>query len=781
MWFDSKRRFFLADSVWTPMDRNGRSIGVPWSAFTLAMLLVGNALSAQQITGRVMDSRTDEGLPANVFWLGTTTGTTADVNGAFGLDAPAAWPASLVASFVGYQPDTLRLMQAPSAAVIFKLRWGVSIGTVEVVERTQGVQLSTRSTNATEQIGQKELKRAACCDLSESFETNATVDVSFSDAVSGTKTIRMLGLDGKYAQMSMENIPFVRGLSISSGLTLIPGTWIQDINLSKGAGTAVNGPNAMTGQIDLCLLNPLDQPPLFVNLYGNSQARMEANIHAAQRTGEHSANLLLVHGNWFDQVMDQNNDGLLDQPRTKRINVMNRWMHLGEKKSGQFTVRAVHDERFGGQDAMHSAHTDHGAHGLGLYRIEAVNRMLDGLAKHGWVFKGDATKSIGLIASGRWHESTSAYGLRAYTGEQRSGYVSGVYQQLLRDGNDQIKAGLSFQFDDYDERFVSRRHDAPNDTLQHLDLGRTERMPGAFAEHTLKRDRFTLVSGLRFDMNDRFGNVLSPRLHAKYDIGPLTVLRASVGHGFRAPNPLVENAAVMASSRWIALEGKQGMERAWNMGASLLRKFKWLDRKWAIGIDAYHTRFTQQVIADQDRDPQTLAIYMLDGPSFANSLLTDVQVDLSRAFQLKLSHRYYEVRATYDGLVLDRPFTPNHRGLIDLAYTSPEERWRFDINLNLFGEGRMPATRLNPTAELRFAERSPSYATLHAQLTFATGAWEIYLGGENLTSTLQQQQVIAPDDPYGPYFDASLIWGPTNKAMLYGGLRFTLKRKTQQE
>jgi outer membrane receptor for ferrienterochelin and colicins len=741
-------------------------------------------LSAQQaITGRITATHDGREMPlpgATAHWAGTATGAVADSLGHFRIAAPEQWPARIVASFVGHLSDTMLLAQAPSVPITFTLD-PIEIAGVEVVERAQGVQLSTRTTEATERIGQKELKRAACCDLSESFETNATVDVSYSDAVSGTKTIRMLGLDGKYAQMSLENIPFVRGLSTSSGLTLIPGTWIQDINLSKGAGTAVNGPNAMTGQIDLCLLNPLDQPPLFVNLYGNSQARMEANIHAAQRTGEHSANLLLVHGNWLDQVMDQNNDGLLDQPRTKRINVMNRWMHLGERKSGQFTVRAVHDERVGGQDAMHSAHSDHGAHGLGLYRIEAVNRMLDGMAKHGWVFKGDATKSIGLIASGRWHASASTYGMRSYTGEQRSAYVSGVYQQLLRDGNDQIKAGLSFQFDDYDERFVSRRRDAPNDTLQSLDLGRAERMPGAFAEHTLKRDRFTLVSGLRFDLNDRFGNVLSPRLHAKYDIGPLTVLRASVGHGFRTPNPLVENAAVMASSRWVALEGGLGMERAWNMGASLLRKFKWLHRKWAIGIDAYHTRFTQQVIADQDRDPQTLAIYMLDGPSYANSLLTDVQVDLSRAFQLKLSHRYYEVRATYDGLVLDRPFTPNHRGLIDIAYTSPEEHWRFDINLNLFGEGRMPATELNPTEELRFRERSPSYATLHAQLTFATGAWEIYLGGENLTSTLQQQQVIAPDDPYGPYFDASLIWGPTNKAMLYGGLRFTLKRKTQQE
>ncbi|MCB9182922.1 MAG: TonB-dependent receptor [Flavobacteriales bacterium] len=732
------------------------------------------------ITGSV---RTDEGQEeltgANVHWLGTSIGAITDINGAFAIDAPEQWPATLITSFVGYKPDTLALSEAPASPLRIRLRWAVDIRAVEVVERTESTRLSTRTIEASEQLGQKELKRAACCDLSESFETNATVDVSYTDAVSGTKTIRMLGLDGKYAQMSLENIPFIRGLSVSSGLTLIPGTWIQDINLSKGTGTAVNGPNAMTGQIDLCLLNPLDQPALFANIYGNSQARLEANVHAAQRTGPHSANLLLVHGNWFDQAMDQNSDGLLDQPRTKRVNVLNRWMRLDERKSAQATVRVVHDERTGGQDPMHTGADAHAHHGLSPYTIQVVNRMVDVFGKHGWVFAHDPRKSIGLIGSARWHESTASYGLRSYAGLQRSAYASVVYQQLLGDGTDQVKAGASLQYDDYDELFVSRSANDATDTLQRIDLGRTERMPGLFAEHTLKSGALTLVSGLRFDANDRFGNAWSPRVHAKYDLGPLTVLRASVGHGFRTPNPLVENAAVMASSRYVSVEGRLRMERAWNIGASVLHKFKWLGRKWAVGIDGYRTLFTDQLIADLDRDPRVIALYRLDGPSYANSLLTDLQLEISRALRLKLSYRYYEVRSTYDGRLLDRPFTPRHRGLIDLAFTSPDEHWRFDINLNLFGEGRIPDTRPNPTEELRFPERSPSFGTLHAQITWLLGPWELYMGGENLTSTLQQRQVIDPDDPYGVYFDASLIWGPTNKAMLYGGLRYTLQHRTK--
>ncbi|MGV3637642.1 MAG: TonB-dependent receptor, partial [Flavobacteriales bacterium] len=317
------------------------------------------SMRSQMITGTVV-SVGGEALPgANVHWQGTTTGIAADMNGRFSLSFPERWPATLVTSFVGYKADTLRLNGAPDGPLRIALRWAAEIGPVEIVERVSGTRLDTRSTISTEIIGQKELKRAACCDLSESFETNATVDVNYSDAISGTKTIRMLGLEGKYAQISLENLPFIRGLSTSYGLTLVPGTWIKDINLSKGIGTAVNGPNAMTGQIDLCLLDPLSEPPVFVNVYGNSQGRMEANVHLAQRTGANSGNLLLLHGNLFDQDMDQNDDGFMDMPRTRRFNVMDRWMRRTERGMSQLGVRYVVDERIGGQTAMSMNDPEH--------------------------------------------------------------------------------------------------------------------------------------------------------------------------------------------------------------------------------------------------------------------------------------------------------------------------------------------------------------------------------------------------------------------------------------
>jgi len=742
------------------------------SSLFILMLPLG-AVAQAPLTGVVRgdDATGSTPLPsANVLWVGTTSGTTTDAEGRFTLPPPSSWPARLVASYVGYTADTLVLQAPPTSLLRFTLKPSVELKGVEIIERQSTTVLDTRSQLATEIITAMELKRAACCDLSESFETNATVDVSFNDAISGTKTIRMLGLDGKYAQMSVENIPFIRGLSTSSGLTLIPGTWIHEINLSKGIGTAVNGPNAMTGQIDLCLLQPSAEPPLFVNLYGNSQGRMEANIHTAQKTGKNSHNLLLVHGNWFNTEMDQNRDGFMDMPLTQRINIMDRWMYRDENRTGQVTLRYVNDVRTGGQSARHGALPAAGEHAIHrpdmLYSIDIRNEMVDVLGKYGFVFKNDPTKSIGFIMSGRRHEVNSLYGERRYTGTQESLYGNAVYQQLLGKGNDQVKAGLSFQYDDYREAF------------RDSSFARTELMPGAFAEYTSKREKLTWVGGLRVDANDLFGTAVSPRAHVKYDLGPLTTARLSTGHAFRTANPLAESATVLASSRRVVVEGVLGMERAWNFGAAFLHKFKWLDRKWAVGVDGYHTRFTHQVVTDLDRAPQTIAFYMLDGLSYGTSVLADVHVQLSRQLEMKLNYRWYDARTTYDGRLLERPFTPMHRGLIDLGYADRKERWRFDVGLNIFGDSRIPSTADNPE-EYRFRERAPSFATLHAQLTHIAGNWEFYLGGENLTSTLQSRQIIAPEDPFGPFFDASLIWGPTNLAMVYGGLRFTLPHKKQ--
>lgn len=687
---------------------------------------------------------------------------TADQLGHFLIDAPLKFPLRLVTSAVGYLTDTVSLI-APGGAVRVELSAVIELKPTEVIQRQAGTTMDLRDSRSTENIGRKELKRAACCDLSESFESNATVDVSYSDAISGAKQIRMLGLDGKYAQIGLENIPFIRGLSSNYGLTLMPGPWINAINVSKGIGTAVNGPNAMSGQIDLCLLDPHEAPPLFTNLYVNNQGRTELNMNMAQHGGKAGDNLIMLQGSLNQRDMDDNNDGFRDQPLSRRFNIMDRWLQRTGRRTTQVIARYVTDARDGGHT---DAHVPSEGTGGRHYEVHVKNEMGDVIAKNGWIMR-DSTRSIGILASFRNHTASSIFGDRGYEGSQLSGYANVVYQQTLPKGDDQLKTGASFQYDAYAEAF------------QDSAFSRNERMPGVFAEYTRSRNRFTAVVGMRADLNSKYGDVLSPRLHLKYDLGPLTSLRLSVGHGFRSANPLVENASALASSRKVVVEGPLGMERAWNSGVSFLHKWKWFGHKWALGIDAYRSEFTDQVVADLDRSPRTLAIYMLHGRSYANSVLADVQVELSRSLRAKASYRWYDVRTTYDGVLRERPFTPMQRGLVDLAYESRNDHWRIDAFTNLYGTARLPNTSSNPEA-YRLPSRSPAYATLNAQVTCILGQLEVYLGGENLASSVQTRQILAPEDPFGPYFDASLIWGPTQGAMIYGGFRHSFKKKEQR-
>jgi len=735
------------------------------SRITLLLIAIAalNA-AAQDIAGTVRGRKADGSITVpygNVYWVDTAISVTADGEGKFTI-APIQWPGQLVASASGYSNDTLTIVEAPSEVVAFVLEPVVELGAARIVERTQGTLLDTRSTVNMERIGQKELKRAACCDLSESFETNATVDVSYVDAVSGTKAIKMLGLDGKYALISVENIPFLRGLSSSYGLTLLPGPWIRGINVSKGTGPVVNGYSSMTGQIDLSLLQPSSAEPLFVNLYGNAQGRYEANVHSAQRLDSAWHNLLMVHANFNETELDNNKDGFLDNVLNKRINILDRVEYQGDGSDAHFGVRYVLDDRRGGQV---SRDEDVGP-AIPRYQVGISNELVDVFAKGGFVFKNNPTRSIGLIGNFRQHTLDAQFGNRIHMGLEHSGSFSAIFQQLLRDGNDQVKAGLTFNYADFTEQYIDST------------FGRTERIPGAFAEHILKRGSFTAVSGLRFDMNDHYGNFLSPRLHLKYDLGPLTALRASGGSGWRSANPYVENASALASSRTVIVEESLNAERSWNVGVALTHKFKWMQRKWAFNVDAYRTEFTDQMVADMDASAHELRLYNLRGASYATTVQADLQVELVRPLQLKVAYRWYDARTTYSGQLLSRPFVPEHRAMADLAFTSPNEKWRFDITLNWFGTSRLPDLSDNASAH-HFGERAPDYTLLHAQLSRVFGPLELYLGCENITDFMQHPQIIAPEQPFGPDFDASIIWGPTNGRMFYGGLRYTLKKKNK--
>ena len=639
---------------------------------------------------------------------------------------------------------------------------------VTVTKAQAATAIDGKNAGLTFNISGKELLKAACCNLSESFETNATVDVSYSNAVTGTKQLKMLGLDQKYTALSKELLPEIRGLAAAYGLNFIPGRWIGGIQLTKGGSTVTNGYESITGQINTELLKHQDKTETSMNIFGDINARTELNITHVSPLNDHWNQSILLHGNGTFAKVDSNNDGFLDQPTGTQMNATYLLNFSDLEHSGwgtHFGINALQDRRNAGQMNYNKAldQSEQPAYGVGIdiSRFQVWN-------KTGYIFKGKPYQSIGWMNQYTYHQQDSFFGLRNYFGRQNTLYSNLIFESIFGNTNHKYKTGASFLYDKYDEDYLS------------LNYMRTETVPGLFFEYTLTGARYTLVAGARTDFHNLAGTQFTPRLNFKYDFTPKTILRLSAGKGFRTANVFAESQGYFASNRAIEIRDNGGKiyglkpEIAWNYGASLQQDFKIFGRKSTVIADFFRTDFKDQVLLDLDQSPQKMVFYNLDGRSFANSFQTQWDLTPAKNFDVRLAYKYYDVQADFEGGRREITFMAKHRGFVNLAYATAKNDkggfWTFDTTLNLVGKQKLPNLNSNP-AEFRLPEYSDSYNTLNAQVAKnLNDKPRIYLGGENLTSTVQKNPIIDAKNPFGNYFDGGMIYAPVMTANVYLGL-----------
>ncbi|MDQ3047501.1 MAG: TonB-dependent receptor [Bacteroidota bacterium] len=731
----------------------------------ILLLFFGNLLSAQNVTGRILTSsgngKTTPLPGATVYWRSTMAGTNTDSIGTFELVLPSLFPSDLIIGMVGYENDTIEVLSEGKIPDII-LKSNITLTQVDVEVKQSSTLNSNFSLINTEVIGKKELLKAACCNISESFSTNASVDVAFTDAVSGAKKIQMLGLDGIYTQVLSENMPLLRGLSSAYGLNYIPGTWVENILVTKGTGSVVNGYESISGQINLEFLKPKEQKErLFINLYGNHKSRAEANLHYTPKINEKWGSTLFLHASDVSLRNDMNNDSFLDMPLTRQFNIFNRWDYHNQKNfEAQFGVKALKETRQGGQTSF-NREEDRGK--TGAYGIGINTEALEYFSKTGFLFPSRPGKSIGIQTSGKWLKQDMFFGLRNYTGEQKNVYVNMIYADYIKTTDHKYKFGLSYLLDDYEESY--------NDSA----FARTESVPGIFGEYTyIHAENFSLVAGIRADYHNLFGLFYTPRLHLRYKATKTTTLRLSGGRGFRTPNLFVENQQVFASSRQVIIKEKPLPEIAWNYGVSANQKFKLFGNEAFINVDFFRTDFENQLIVDVDQHVNKVVFYNLKGKSYSHSLQVDAGFEPIESFAVKAAYKWYDVKSTYNYELLDKPFVPKHRVMFNMAYATYMEIWKFDFTTNWFGQSRIPSTVLSPE-EYRMPTHSKEYFTMNAQVTKKFRKFEIYLGVENILNYTQKNPIIAANDPFGTNFDASMVYAPVDGRVIYAGLRMSIK------
>jgi outer membrane receptor for ferrienterochelin and colicin len=729
-------------------------------------LLFPYAVFSQNILGKVTNENNEPLIGASVFWAYTTIGTTTGIKGEFELSTKGVSTKKLIASYVGHIPDTIEVND--QTFIVFKLKESQTLNEVVVKAQRDGVIISDLEPIKTEQITQTELGKAACCDLAGCFETQTTVQPQTTNVITNSKELRILGLSGVYNQVLVDGFPMIQGLTYTYGISSIPGTLVDNIYISKGANSVLQGFESISGQINVETKEPDKTDKLFLNAYINSFSEKHLNANYAVKKGKWR-NLTAFHTVQPANKFDRDNDNFLDLPKLTRYMVSNKLKYGNDKDWGwnsRIGLRYLNEQRIGGQTFFNSD-TDKGS-------TEVYGQTVNINQPEVWTKTGyrlNDQHNFVLFASSFYQDQESYFGTVKYDANQTNFY--GNLQYELSYGKNVLKTGFSFRHLNLDED-IAFTENSLNRTYAGNYL-REENIAGVFAENTLKllNDKMTWVAGVRVDNHNQFGTIVTPRTLLKYDITPNTIIRANIGTGWRTVNLFSENIGLLVSSRDIVFAEQLEPEKALNTGINFTQKFNADNVTGFFSADYYRTDFQNQIFPDYDTDPTKTIIENFTGKSVSNTFQAEVYLNFWRQFEFKTGYSFLDVYREIAGQKVLLPFNPRHKVVTTLGYKPFSDKFHIDMNIHWYGQQRLPNTQSNPP-EFQRPDFSENYMIFNAQFTYNLKNFEIYAGCENIFDFRQERPIIGWQDPFGQFFDTSSVWGPTRGRELYIGVRFKI-------
>ena len=718
------------------------------------LFLLGFGTIWSQVNGLVQGNngkKTEPLYGAKVKLLLAKKGVVTGEEGLFEMVLPKDLPDTMVISARGYISDTVVLFKKDRFLALNIVLYSELLLPEVIVEyKRKSFSISRLKVLHVEELTSNELKKAACCNLGESFETNASVDVNMTDAVSGAKKIQMMGLEGIYTQIQFENIPYLRGLESSFGLETIPGSWIESIQITKGAGNVVNGNESMAGLINLELEKPEKMDRFFLNMYQNRFGRSELNFRTGFEMSEKWSGGIFgyVSSQWGE--IDENGDSFMDVPLGSNVSALGRFDYEGEKMEAKLGFNIHEDVKNGGQIGSI----------VNPYEVQINNTHFDVFTKTGFFGKTPA-QSLGIITNWKYQLIDGNFGVRYFTGEEKRGYLNIIYDDFIKTSDHKIKTGLSYTYIDISQ--------STSDTLS---SNRVENIPGAFFEYTYTGPRLITVVGARYDYHLLYGQQFVPRLHLKYKLSEYTDFRLTTGKGWRVPNYIMDNISLLANSfAWIA-PSEIAPEISWNAGGSIYQEFNMKNSPASLTVDFYRTWFENQLVVDRENDQ--IRFINLENQSVSNSFQAEVSIEPLKRFVLRGAYKYLDVRSLFGDSLQAKVMIPKHRGFLNIAYTTRNKRWDYDITVSVLGRARLASSSQSSR------EYSDVFPRLNAQITYKLKKWDVYLGGENLTNYRQENPIIEPENPFGPNFDATRAWGPIIGYNIYVGLRYSIKKEIEK-
>ncbi len=639
-----------------------------------------------------------------------------------------------------------------------------NLGELKIQSAESGTTIRLKSTINEEKLGLTELKKNACCNLAESFESSATVEVGYSNPVTGTKQIQMLGLAGTYVQIMYDQLPGVRALNQWFGLEQIPATFIDAIYVNKGPGSVVNGFESMSGQIDVELQKPEKSSKLLVNAYVNSMNRQELNLQKAFKINQRWSSLLETHLSRFEYQKEFYNN-FVRTPQIRQYSLIHRWKYDSYRRvETMFGIKANGQLRWGGQSTAYPLLTKIPS---GIYAFGLRANKIDGFNKTSIRLNDCGSHGLGFQTQYSFQHQEGFFGARYYSGMDQSFYFNSIHQYEFEGTGHSLKDGLSLLTQDYNEGFT-----AVNERFRQTIK---ETIPGAFIEYsyTDPKEKWSLLFGQRIDHQSRIKKwIYTPRLHIRYSIAANQSIRLSAGSGFKSKFLLAENPGILNTTRrLIQLEPTLLPEQCENYGLNYSIKWKGDN---LFSVDYFYTHFTNQIVVDMDFSPYQTLIYNLQGNSFSKALQVEAYLKIINNLFVRLAYKNTDVQWMQRGVMIPVMLVPKHRGLFNIAYSTLNQKWKFDFTTQWVGRQRLPHYEGLSTMQ-EIPSYSPNYFRHLGQITYVHKTWEYYVGGENLSNFKQNNMLIYLNEPTGNYFDANYTWGPITGRLIYAGVRWVMR------
>jgi outer membrane receptor for ferrienterochelin and colicins len=739
---------------------------------------------AQEVT--LSGSVTSENSPApfvNIYLKNTELGTSSNENGWYELKNIPPGKYTLIASTIGYMPFSQLIVVKKGQEQFIEIDLKPSIESLEEMVVTGTLKPVSRleSPVPVEVYKPTFFKKNPTASIFEALQNVNGVRPQINCNVCNTGDIHINGLEGPYTLVLIDGMPIVSGLGTVYGLSGIPNSLIEQIEIVKGPASTLYGSEAVGGLINIITKSNLTAPVFSVDSFITDWGEYNLDIGTKVNVGKKTSLLLGVNYFKYDNPIDNNGDNFTDLTLQDRISIFQKW-NFTRKKSRILSLagRFFYEDRWGGELQW----TPEFRGGDEIYGESIYTRRWEVLGKYQLPFE----EQLMLTFSYNDHSQNSVYGDVAYLAEQRIGFTQLTWDKSL--GKHSILAGSALRYNYYDDSTPATsdlNSNKPDEVI----------IPSIFLQDEIAfNKKHSLLLGARYDYDDRHGSIFTPRGAYRFKFTDTDILRLNAGTGFRVVNLFTEEHAALTGSREVIITEELKPERSFNVNLNYLKKI-YEDNGTFVTLDAslFYTNFQNIIIPDYDTNPNQIIYDNLDGKSVSKGISANVDIAFPSSFKIMFGSTIQDVSNTENGITKRQILTESYSANWGLSYTIRPWNLTFDYTGNLYGPMRLPT--LGDSDPRR--DFSPTWSIQNIQFTYnGMKNFEMYAGVKNLlnwtpnngnpfiiarandpfdkevTFDTNGNAVATANNPNALTFDPTYVYGPNQGIRSFLGLRYTL-------